>query len=719
MVFKCRFFAPMTVLFAVSQAALNCAAEPGQWVQSFNAGYADDNGAFAGGSEIMHLAAHKGKLYAANGYWLDSHWEIPPDAERQSAQVLRLDSTNGQWQVDLDTGKSNELGLGYMKGNILKSVTFTCDAPGKKLAEPATVLVMAAGARFERGGAVSVWVRDDESGKWAHTLVRHGSAAGGVRWVPRDMEVYRDKVTGVERLFLSLGNPGIITGRYDPREPSKIRWSRHVEFPFLTKGSFRTRPLGIAQANGSLFFSVDDAIYQRVDGERPDYVEVINLGDDIDTDTGGVRGLTAIKNPNGTGESLLFVWAPGDGSRCEVKRLDPDGHDGYSVHDEVVIMDLMKKALGVDVTYTLAAHNMMYPVRHPVTGETVHVIGFQGNIRGNDRLRWKGSPLYGGAMYAIRSADKKYAVHEVNNAFAPGKTPLVSPRTFCMSPFDDDALFIGGHDASNRASDNMAWIFKAPINVALGAAKGRDAVISKTIPSVQSRWDEGPAYELRTYVAAKDRFGHLVKRFRNHTDRLFKKHNMEPVGYWVPTEGPPTSRRTFVYILKHPSRYDAWQNWIRFTNDREWRDVLNTPEFRGLLIQKPESIFMTANDYCESAANAIEKPGGIFELRTYKANDGKLKKLNTRFRDHTTRIFNRHGINNVGYWTPLDKPESGNTLIYLVHHTSREQADTNWNSFSGDSNWQKVARESQVDGKLLAKPLERIFLKPLDFSPLK
>jgi len=103
---------------------------------------------------------------------------------------------------------------------------------------------MAAGARFDRGGAVSAWVRNDENGTWRHTLVRHGSAADAVRWIPRDMQVYQDKVTGIERLFLLLGNRGVITGVYDPDQPSKIRWARNTEFPSLTQGAFRTRPLG-------------------------------------------------------------------------------------------------------------------------------------------------------------------------------------------------------------------------------------------------------------------------------------------------------------------------------------------------------------------------------------------------------------------------------------------------------------------------------------------
>jgi hypothetical protein len=706
------------VLFTVSALA-DDTETPTRWAESYNSGYNDENGAYAGGSEIMHLAAHKARLYAANGYWLDARWVIPPDAEKQSAQVLRLDAANGKWQVDLDTGKANSFGLRYMKGNILKSVTFARDGTGKPLPQTQDLLVMSAGARFEGGGAVSVWVRNDDRGTWSHDLVRHGPSAGGVRWVPRDMEVYRDKVTGVDRLFLLLGNPGVISGVYDASLPTKIRWDRHLEFPFLTQGKLRTRPLGIAVANGSLFFSESSSIYRRNDGEKPTYTKIINLDRDTDTDVGGIRGLTAIKNPKGPGQSLLLLWAPGGRSKSEVKRLDPDGAGGYTLHNEANMADLMSKKLGVTVTYSLGAHNMMYPVVDPVTKETVHIIGFQGNIRGKDKLRWQGSALYAGAMYAIRTADGKYSVQEVNNTYAPGKTVLVSPRAFCLSPFGDNQLFIGGHDSSNRISDDMAWIFKAPLEVALGHSQGRSAA-SRSIKSPRlASVDDGPIYELRIYQASEDRFQHLIKRFREHTDRIFKKHKMQPVGYWIPTDGSPIKRRRFVYVLKHPSRYAAYVNWNRFTIDREWQAVLKIPEFRGLLSEQPTSVFMTANDYSAGSKNEITKGGGIYELRTYVANADKLAALNDRFRDHTTRLFNSHGIRNVEYWTPFDKPASENTLIYLIHHANRAQADANWKAFLADPQWNKVARQSQFDGKLLTKPPDRIYLKAIDNSPLK
>ncbi len=450
---------------AQSETAIDDSALRLPWTQTYNSGYTDSDGAYAGGSEIMHLVPHGGKLYAANGYWEDSRWHERPYAQRQSAQVLRLDKADGRWVVDLEMGRTNGRGLRYMKGNILKSVTFTRDGAGKPLARPVNLLVAASGAYTREDGVVSMWVRDDAGGTWQHAIVKSGPHAGGTRWIPRDVEVYRDKVTGVERLFLLIGNPGIISGVYDPSRPTKIRWDADVEFP--AAGTFSTRPLGIVEANGSLLFSVGGVIYRRVDGPKPTYTEVLNLGNGVNTDVGGIRGLTTIANPNGPGESVLFLWAPNGRSTGQIKRLDPDGSGGYTAHDEANLRDMMSRELGVDVRYVLGAHSNMVPVVHPVTGETVHLIGFQGSFPGREDLKWKGR-LYAGAMYAVRTAEQTYTLHEVNGRYAPGKPLLVSPRTFALSPFGDGLLIAAGHDASGLRSDDMAWVFRASLEVALG-----------------------------------------------------------------------------------------------------------------------------------------------------------------------------------------------------------------------------------------------------------
>jgi NIPSNAP protein len=108
----------------------------------------------------------------------------------------------------------------------------------------------------------------------------------------------------------------------------------------------------------------------------------------------------------------------------------------------------------------------------------------------------------------------------------------------------------------------------------------------------------------------------------------------------------------------------------------------------------------------------------VFELRTYTAPEGKLPELHKRFRDHTMRIFQKHGMTNIVYLSPQDAPLSQNTLVYLIAHSSREAAKQSWDAFRNDPEWKKVSAESQVNGPIVAK-VESMFLDPTDYSPMK
>jgi hypothetical protein len=110
--------------------------------------------------------------------------------------------------------------------------------------------------------------------------------------------------------------------------------------------------------------------------------------------------------------------------------------------------------------------------------------------------------------------------------------------------------------------------------------------------------------------------------------------------------------------------------------------------------------------------------GPVYELRTYTAADGKLDALKARFRDHTIRIFKKHGMESVGYWVPQDPEKSKNTLIYILKHPSREAAEKNWTDFQNDPEWKKVQTETEVNGRLAIK-VERMWLDPTEFSMLK
>ena len=107
---------------------------------------------------------------------------------------------------------------------------------------------------------------------------------------------------------------------------------------------------------------------------------------------------------------------------------------------------------------------------------------------------------------------------------------------------------------------------------------------------------------------------------------------------------------------------------------------------------------------------------GVYELRVYHAPPGKLGELLARFRDHTIKLFDRHGIKSVAYWTPVDEPQKSNTLIYMLQHPSREQAAANWKSFQDDPEWKSVKEKSEVNGKLTEK-IDSTFLALTDFSP--
>ncbi len=108
----------------------------------------------------------------------------------------------------------------------------------------------------------------------------------------------------------------------------------------------------------------------------------------------------------------------------------------------------------------------------------------------------------------------------------------------------------------------------------------------------------------------------------------------------------------------------------------------------------------------------------VFEIRTYTAPPGKLKALEQRFRDHTIRIFNKHDMTSVAYFTPQDAPLSENTIIYVLAHPSREDAKKNWAAFNTDPEWVKVKSDSEKDGRIVEKVVS-VFADPTDFSPIK
>lgn len=121
-----------------------------------------------------------------------------------------------------------------------------------------------------------------------------------------------------------------------------------------------------------------------------------------------------------------------------------------------------------------------------------------------------------------------------------------------------------------------------------------------------------------------------------------------------------------------------------------------------------------------SAVLAADKAQGgkVYELRVYKASPGKLDALHARFRNHTNKLFEKHGIEVIGYWTPTEGEEAKDTLVYLVAFPSVEAQKKAWDAFRADPVWQKAKAESERDG-VLVREVQSKNLKPTDYSPLR
>ena len=119
-----------------------------------------------------------------------------------------------------------------------------------------------------------------------------------------------------------------------------------------------------------------------------------------------------------------------------------------------------------------------------------------------------------------------------------------------------------------------------------------------------------------------------------------------------------------------------------------------------------------------SRAEDAKAEGRVFEIRTYYAHPGKMAALHARFRDHTCKLFKKHGMELIGFWSPTDAKEAEDKMVYVLGYPSRAAADKAWQAFRDDPEWKKARAESEKNGPLVKK-VESAYLKATDYSPLK
>jgi hypothetical protein len=198
---------------------------------------------------------------------------------------------------------------------------------------------------------------------------------------------------------------------------------------------------------------------------------------------------------------------------------------------------------------------------------------------------------------------------------------------------------------------------------------------------------------------------------------------MTNIGYWMPLENPESK---LIYILAYPDREAREKSWKAFGADPDWQAAYKDSEKDGKLVAKAESLFMTATDYSPEVAPTAGPVQRMFELRVYKCTPGNLPNLLARFREHAVKLFEKHGMTQVGYWTPADKDKGADdTLSYILAHKSVEAADAAFKAFRADPDWQaaKKASEEKAGGPLTIQPqsegVKSTFMTPTDYSPMK
>lgn len=239
--------------------------------------------------------------------------------------------------------------------------------------------------------------------------------------------------------------------------------------------------------------------------------------------------------------------------------------------------------------------------------------------------------------------------------------------------------------------------------------------------AVAAAKEDTRVFELRTYHAAPGKLDALLSRFRDHTCKLFEKHGMTNVGYWVPAENPD---RLLIYLLAYPDRAARDAAWKGFSEDPDWKAAAAASEKDGKLVDKADSLFLTSLDFSPGfPAAGADKTQHLFELRTYTTGPKLLPALQERFRKHTLELFKKHGITNLAYFQLTPGQEAADvTLVYFLQHKDQATATASWEAFRADPVWvaAKKASEDAAGGSLTVPDgVKSVFLKPVDFSPVQ
>lgn len=415
------------------------------WSNAFIPAQYDVNGKYLGGTEVMSLTPHKGKLYAATSYVCDldnSTYDLAG-----GTPVLVLDSANGQWRQDI-------LFSGILLIPPLKEIIFTKDYLGNTI-QPDTLLITGPNNNKKH---LFIYTKNDVTGEWIKDSIT--TLAGNVE--TRSIGTHYDAVTGHQYIFIGVSDFGIWKGQYNATLPSKIQWESVPEFVIPSK----SRVPAMVDVNGKMYLGTTETstwtsrIFRRIDGVVPAYEQIFadSAADGLD-----IRGFTSVRNPTGTGEDLWFYW------NDYFRRLDPQNNDTI-INEMKVSTDLSAQSGRVFSGIITAAyndHSLFW--KDPLTNDTVMLFGLQA-MYDSAWLSLNPHPNIAGrstdGMYYSRKQNGEsitYQLHYIVNNTPVAMDTLLATRTICISPFPEDSnkvLYAGGYHTNLVWLNNTAWVYR-------------------------------------------------------------------------------------------------------------------------------------------------------------------------------------------------------------------------------------------------------------------
>ena len=264
-------------------------------------------------------------------------------------------------------------------------------------------------------------------------------------------------------------------------------------------------------------------------------------------------------------------------------------------------------------------------------------------------------------------------------------------------------------------------LFACLLAIAYALSPGVSIAQPEPEPSESTEADH-TQYEFTVFAAKPGKLAAVHDWLRAHHEDVFAKHGATNIAYFTPTGPNPDNK--ILAIHRYPSLPSLLKTSRAIKADPLWKQMDTAENAPDSLLESTTTVRLKPTDYSPEFTPSESKPSRVFELRTYMCpSPEKLFYLHDRFREHTMKLFAKHGMENLVYWQPMDGEQWDVQLAYLLSHKSEAAAKESFASFRADPDWlaAKKASEEQAGGSLTVKENGVVseFLDATEYSPLR